>query len=133
MSKKGIKISSRKAKGRNLQKYIATKISELLGIPWGKDELIRSREMGQSGTDIVLIGEAGKRFPYSIECKNQEKWDLAAYVEQAKSNQKKGTDWLLFIKRNREKPIVVMDVEVLFNLFKQIEESKYVGKEENRN
>ena len=42
-------VASRKAKGRRLQQYIAERISKILNIDWGKDELIRSREMGQSG------------------------------------------------------------------------------------
>ena len=53
-----IKTSSAKAKGRSLQQWVCQKISDLLNIPWGKDELIASREMGQSGVDIRLIGEA---------------------------------------------------------------------------
>ena len=54
--KRRIKPSSAKAKGRSLQQWVCQKISDLLGIEWGKDELIASREMGQSGTDIRLLG-----------------------------------------------------------------------------
>ena len=79
--KKRIKISSAKAKGRNLQKWVCGKISKLLNIPWGKDELIASREMGQSGTDVRLIGEALEKFPYSVECKWQETWSIPAWVK----------------------------------------------------
>ena len=75
-----ISIASAKAKGRRLQQFICTKISDLLNIPWGKDELIASREMGQSGTDIRLIGTAKKRFPYSVECKWQETWSIHSFI-----------------------------------------------------
>lgn len=111
-----ISIASRKAKGRNFQKWVAKKISKLLGIPYGQDELISSRPMGQSGTDVCLMGEAKKRFPYSIEVKWQETWALPSWIQQTKTNQTKGTDWLLFVKKNRHEEIVVMDAEVFFKI-----------------
>lgn len=114
-----ISNSSAKAKGRRLQQWTCQKISDFLGIPWGKDELIASREMGQSGTDIRLLGEAQKRFPYSIECKYQETWSVLAWIEQAKQNQKEGTEWLLVLKKNRINPVVVVDAEHFFDLWKE--------------
>lgn len=114
-----ISIQSRKSKGRRLQQWVAQKISELLQIPWGKDELISSREMGQSGTDVRLIGEAKKRFKFSVEAKNQENWAIPAWIKQAKSNQNEKTDWLLFIKKNRHEEIVVMDAKAFFRLCKK--------------
>lgn len=111
-----MKTRSAKNKGARLQKWVAEKISTLLDIPCGKDELIASREMGQSGTDVRLIGKAKKLFKYSIECKNQESWALPAWIKQAKSNQSKGTDWLLFIKKNRHEEIAVMSAEVFFKI-----------------
>ena len=119
-----ISIASRKSKGRNFQKWVAEKISDLLGIPWGKDELISSRPMGQSGTDVCLIGKAKEMFPYSIEIKCQETWSLPAWIKQAKSNKQKGTDWLLFIKKNRHEEILVMNAEVFFKLYSKILENK---------
>lgn len=118
--KKPISIASRKAKGRNLQKWTAKKISELLSIPCGKDELIASREMGQSGTDVRLIGEALKRFPFSIETKCQETWSMNQFIQQAKANQMDSTDWLLIVKKNHDKPVVIMDAESFFNLLERI-------------
>jgi hypothetical protein len=111
-----IKPSSAKAKGRSLQQWTCQKISDLTGLPWGKDELIASREMGQSGVDVRLIGEAKEKFPYSVECKYQESWALSAWIEQAKANQMDGTDWLLVLRKNRMKPVVVMDAEAFFRL-----------------
>jgi len=111
------KISSRKAKGRRFQQWICQKVSDLLGLPWGPDEQIASREMGQSGVDVRLIGEALNRFPFSVEAKAAERWDIPSWIEQAKSNQKKGTDWLLFVTKNRYKPIVIMDAEEFFKLY----------------
>ena len=115
-----IKPSSAKAKGRALQNWTCEKISELLGIPWGKDESIASREMGQPGTDIRLVGEAQERFPFSVECKWQESWSVLAWIKQAQENQKAGTDWLLVMKKNRIKPVVVIDAERFFELLGKI-------------
>lgn len=83
--------------------------------------MIASREMGQSGTDVRLIGEAKKDFPFSIECKNQESWAVHSWIDQARSNQEKGTAWLLIAKRNRSKPVVIMDADEFFNLFAHLE------------
>jgi hypothetical protein len=114
-----MKTSSAKAKGRELQKWIAEKISEITGIKAGKDEMIESRGMGQSGVDVVLRGEAAKLFPFSIEAKRVEKLSVSQWIEQAKSNVKEGTDWLLIFRRSREKACVVMDAEVFFKIFKK--------------
>ncbi len=119
--KRKISVSSAKAKGRSLQQWTCKKISELLDIPWGKDELIASREMGQPGTDVRLVGEAQERFPFSVECKWQEAWSVLAWIKQAQENQKAGTDWLLVIKKNRIKPVVVMDGERFFELLRRVE------------
>ena len=114
-----MKTASTKAKGRNLQKWAAKKISELTGIPYGKDELIASRPMGQPGTDIVLKGEARKKFPFSVECKNQERWDIHSWIRQAQCNQLDKTDWLIICKKNRMHPVVIIDAECFFNILKK--------------
>jgi hypothetical protein len=111
-----ISIASRKAKARELQKLVAQKISDLTGIKCGKDELIESREMGQAGTDIKLIGEAKIKFPFAVECKRQEKFNLHEAVKQAKANQDKGTDWLVVSRRSNENAIVSMDLDAFFRL-----------------
>lgn len=117
--KKKIKVSSAKNKGRKLQQWVMQKVSDITGIKCGKDELIRSREMGQSGTDVVLIGIAKEKFPFSIECKWQETWSVPAFIRQAKENHEEGTDWLLFLRRNRHEEVVVMDAEAFFDLYEQ--------------
>ncbi len=124
MGKKRIKTSSAKAKGRRLQQWMCQQISDLLHIPWGQDELIASREMGQSGTDVRLIGKALMEFQYSIECKAQETWSIPAWIEQAKGNQKEGTDWLLVCKRKNENPIIIMDAEEFFLLQLELQVAK---------
>lgn len=116
-----IKTSSAKAKGRELQQFIAKKISLLIDLPWGKDEQIASREMGQSGVDIRLVGEARELFPWSVECKRQESWSVHSWIEQAKENRMPGTDWLLIAKRNRQDAVVILDEDVFFDLLRLIQ------------
>ena len=82
--KRRITRESAKQKGEKFQKFIAERISKLLNIPCGKDELIESRGRSQSGTDIRLIGEAKELFPWSIEAKRQEKFAIPQWIEQAK-------------------------------------------------
>jgi hypothetical protein len=116
LKKKRIKVQSAKAKGRNLQKLIAEKISKLTGFECGKDKPIESRPMGQSGTDVRLEQSVLKKFPYSVECKAQEKWSIHKWIEQAQENLLPNTDWLLVAKRSYQKPVVILDLDCFFKL-----------------
>lgn len=118
--KKRITVQSAKSKGRNLQKLVAKKISELLNEPFGADEDIASRSMGVSGVDIVLSRRILKIFPYSIECKNQEKFNVVLSLQQAMANQKENTEWLLVYTKNRFPTVVSMDINHFFELWKRI-------------
>lgn len=115
--KKPITVASRKAKARRLQNSVAEKLSELTGLPWGKDELIAPREMGQSGVDVRLVGIALKLIALSIECKAQESWSVHDWIKQARENKLPNTDWLLIAKSSRNKPIVFMDSEAFWRMF----------------
>ena len=117
--KKRISVASGKDKGRRLQKWVCEQIGNVLDMPWGKDELIASRPMGQAGTDVVLKGIAARDFPFSIECKYQEAWSIPAWIKQAKTNMKKNTNWLLFLKRNQHEEVVVMDAKFFFEMYKE--------------
>jgi hypothetical protein len=116
-----IKISSAKAKGRNLQKWACEQISKLLDLPWGyeDDKSIQPRTMGMKGTDVVLLSEARYRFPYDVECKATEKISLYADIEQAQKNTGPGRQWLLVHKRSRYRPIVIVDAEHFFELLRR--------------
>lgn len=99
---KRIKVQSAKGKGMNFQREICQKISDLIGIPYlrgNDDSLIESRGGGQHGVDIILRGEAKKRFPFSIEAKNQENMNLVETIKQAQENQVDGTTWLVVHRR----------------------------------
>ncbi len=115
-----MKTSSAKAKGRRGQDWVAEKIGKLLNLKVGHDEMVSPREMGQNGTDIRLVGEALTRFPYSVEVKNQEKWNLVQWIKQAKKNVVKDTNWLLFFKKNRHEMIVAMDAEHFFTIMSRL-------------
>jgi hypothetical protein len=114
-----MKPASAKAKGRRLQSWVARHISRVTRIPWGKDCMIEPREMGQCGVDIKLYAEAAEAYPFSVECKNTERLNLKAAIEQAKQNCKPGTDWQLFHKRNNQAPVVIMDAGAFFDLYEQ--------------
>lgn len=110
----------RKEKGKRLQKLVAELISELTGLECGPDCPIEPRQSSQNGTDIRLDTEARKRFPFSVECKNQESWSLPSAIQQAKANKYPDTDWLVVLAKNRFKPVVVMDCEVFFQLMTKL-------------
>ena len=113
-----MKTSSCKAKGRNFQKWVAQKVSELLHIPWGyeDDKDIQPRLMGQKGSDVVLRGSAREIFPFDIECKATETFHIYADIAQAQVNTAPGRNWLLFHKKNRSLPIVIMNAELFFKI-----------------
>jgi intein/homing endonuclease len=52
-------------------------------------------------------------------CKNAENWSVHKWIIQARKNKKKDSDWLLFCRRNYMDPIVIMDAETFFNLYKK--------------
>jgi len=120
--KKKISVSSAKGKGRNLQQWLANKISEFTGLPWGKDEEIRSREMGQSGPDVGMSSTARMMFPFTAECKSGNHWNLPAAIKQCQANLYPFTDWLVCLDRpsihpdQRILPIIILSGERFFEI-----------------
>ena len=109
-----MKTQSAKAKGRRLQQWIRDILVEKLNI---HPEDIESRSMGAGGEDVIMARAAREKFPYSIECKNQEKLNVWSAYDQAESN---SGDYepIVVIKRNRQKPLVVLDAEYFMKLHK---------------
>ena len=111
--------ASRKAKGKRLQKIICKLI--LKYFPKLNEEDVLSRRMGRKGEDIILSDKAKNIFPYSIECKNQEKlkyiWDCYAQCENNSGN----FEPLLILKMNTKKPLAIIAAEYFIH-----EESKKV-------
>jgi len=59
---------------------------------------------------------ARAKFPMSIECKNQEKVNVWESYKQAEDNSGK-YEPVVIIKRNKSKPLVVVDAEYFVSLF----------------
>ena len=107
-----MKTSSAKAKGRNLQKWVVSKLVEHLDL--NPDDL-ESRPMGSSGEDVIMGVQSSEVFPYSVEFKNQEKGNVWASYEQSEANCGKHQP-LVVIKKNHKKPLVVVDAEYFIEL-----------------
>jgi hypothetical protein len=117
-----MKTASAKAKGRNLQKYIVSKI--LAFFPHLQPTEVTSRSMGAQGTDILLSDQAIQSFPYSIEAKCQESLNIWNAIKQAETNILDKTIPLLVFKRNRSDVYCCMKFEDLLQLtsnYKQLE------------
>jgi len=111
-----VKTSSAKAKGRKFQQWVRDQLIETLDI---HREDIESRSMGSQGEDLIMARAAREKFPYSIECKNQESLNVWKSYEQAESN---SGDYepVVFIKRNNQKPLVVVDAEYFVKLHQML-------------
>ena len=107
-----MKTQSKKSKGRRLQKWVREQLIEKLDI---HEEDIESRSMGAGGEDLIMARSARERFPYSIECKNQEKINLWEAYKQACDNSGK-YEPIVVLKRNNHKPLVIIDAESFVKL-----------------
>ena len=102
-----------KAKGRRLQNAVVKKL--LLLLPGVQPDDIQSRSMGSNGEDIILSPYARSKFPYSVECKNQEKLNLWKAWEQTQGNADEYQP-LLIVGKNNTKPLAVVDLDHFFEL-----------------
>ena len=102
-----MKAQSAKAKGRRLQQWVRDQLIEQLDV---HPEDIESRSMGAGGEDLIMARAARQKFPYSIECKNVEKLNVYEAYAQAEANSG-DHEPILFMKKNRKKPLVVVDAE----------------------
>ena len=107
-----MKTSSAKAKGRRLQQWVRDLLIEKLDI---HPEDIESRSMGAGGEDLIMACAAREKFPYSIECKNQESINVWKSYEQAQENSK-DYEPVVVLKRNNTKPLVLVDAEYFVKL-----------------
>ena len=78
---------------------------------------IKTAVMGESGEDIKMARAARDKFPFSIECKNVEKLNVYNAYEQACANAG-GNEPIIIMKKNRKKPLVVIDAEAFVQLIK---------------
>lgn len=115
--------ASRKNKGRALQHLVVEQV--LRAFPVLTPDDVRSAPMGTRGSDVVLSAIGKKLFPYDVECKNVENLNFWKAFEQADWRCQEDRQPLLVAKRNRKRPIVVMDLEHFFELvYAKANESK---------
>ena len=109
-----MKVQSAKSKGRRLQQWFRDLLITSLDID---DADLESRSMGAGGEDIMMAKAARHLFPYSIECKNQEKLNIWSAYDQAKTNASK-FEPLVIVKKNRRSPLAIVDAEYFVKLHK---------------
>ena len=109
-----MKTQSAKAKGRRFQQWVRDKLIETLGV---HPEDIESRSMGAGGEDLIMARAAREKFPYSVECKNQERLNLWEAYSQAESNCG-DHQTIVFLKKNNHKPLVLVDADYFVGLHK---------------
>jgi len=110
-----MKTQSRKAKGRRLQQQFMQLLIEKLDID---PEDIESRSMGAGGEDLIMSKAARTKFPYSVECKNQERLNIWQAWEQTNNN--KGIyEPMLVIKKNGTSPLVVLNADNFLEYVKE--------------
>ena len=107
-----MKTQSAKAKGRRLQQWFRDLLIEKLNI---HEEDIESRSMGAGGEELIMARAAREKFPYSIECKNQEALNIWKSYDQAKENSGK-YEPIVVLKRNNTKPLVLVDADYFVRL-----------------
>ena len=115
-----MKTQSAKAKGRRLQQWFRNLLIDKLGI---HKEDIESRSMGAGGEDLIMSRSARDKFPYSIECKNQEKINIWESYKQAEENSK-DYEPVVVMKKNNHKTLVVLDAEHFVKIHKDSDLSK---------
>lgn len=98
-------VASRKAKGRRLQDYVRNIFRSVFKSTLEEDDIV-SRQMGGSGTDVVLSPLARKMIPFDVECKNVENFNLNETLKQAKANTKEGRIPLIVFTKNKEEVYV---------------------------
>ena len=111
-----MKTSSAKAKGLRLQQWFRDLLIEKLNV---HSEDIESRSMGAGGEDLIMARAARKKFPYSIECKNQESVNVWNAYEQAKENSG-NYEPIVVLKRNNTKPLVLVDADYFVRLHNEL-------------
>ena len=111
-----MKTQSAKSKGRRLQQWVRNILIEKLDV---HPEDIESRSMGAGGEDLIMARSARKKFPFSIECKNQEALNVWKAYEQAEEN---SGDYepIVVLKRNNTKPLVLVDADYFVRLHNEL-------------
>lgn len=101
---------SAKAKGKRLEKWVASLILE--AIPDLTEDDVRTTVGSETGEDIKLSKKARQFLNVSIECKNRETFGtIYKFYDQASA---KEGEPVLVLKMNNKKPLVIVDAEKFF-------------------
>ena len=111
-----MKTRSAKNKGKRLQNDVRDLILETFKELEPDD--VRSTTMGDSGEDVLLSPAARKLFPFSVECKNQEKLNIWSSLQQAEDNAGEHIPLVVF-KRNRSKTYVAFELDKLMEILNE--------------
>lgn len=131
----GISPKSAKAKGRELQNWLAARLAALLGMSWGREDEddIQPRQMGQRGADILLRGEAARRLPFAFECKSGESFRLVESIKQARDNETRDRSWVIVHRRKAfRNPIVMMDWSTFEDLLRRADGTRIDNRRNDR-
>ena len=102
-------------KGRRLQQWFRDLLIEKLDI---HPEDIELEVWVLGGEDLIMARSAREKFPYSIECKNQESINIWKSYEQAPENAK-DYEPIVVLKRNKTKLLVLVDAKYFTELHKK--------------
>ena len=106
-----------KSKGRRLQQRVVKSIME--AFPELGDGDAVSTSMGAGGEDVRMSPAARQCVPLSIECKNVEKINIWACLEQTTANTPTDASPCLVFTRNRSPVWAVVPWDVLLALYRR--------------
>ena len=106
-------MKSRSAKNKGVRLQNATRDAILARFPELEPDDVRTATMGASGEDILLSPAARRLVPFSIECKNQERLNIWAALEQAEQG---AFHPAVVFKRNRSKTYVAIELDNLLDV-----------------
>ena len=102
------KPATLKAKGRRLQQEFRQLLLDVMDLD---PEDVKSTPMGSQGEDLILGTESRRRFPYSVECKNQGAF-APVYDAMRQATANAGShEPMVVLRKDRAKPLVVVDAE----------------------
>ena len=107
-----------KSKGRRLQQSVAKSIME--AFPELGEGGAVSTSMGAGGEDIRMSPAARECVPLSIECKNVEKINIWACLEQATKNTPQDASPCLVFTRNHSPVWAAVSWDLLIDLFRRV-------------
>lgn len=120
-----MKPQSCKSKGRRFQQRVARDV--LAAFPHLAEDDVVSTSMGAPGEDVRLSPLARASLPLSLECKNVEKLNVWACLDQAAGNCPAHATPCLVFTRNRSPAYAVVPWEALLDLYARLDRASAGG------